>query len=547
MFSSAFAALFLATAAPAPLMTVRIAPGPMDERVGSGAVDIRIHVPDVEAPANAPLTDFAPGNLVVIDRRGVVPRAPGEGRGWSPAREVKGDLTLSYRLDVRNTPTNSNTTPLNPRIDGKGFSAIGTTMLAIPKVPGARRILIDWDLSAMGKGATAVSSFGDGDVEVAAGPVARLSRAVFMAGRLSRSPRKATGKFSAAWSGDPGYDLRPPMAWSEKLHAHMVGFFRTPDDPAYRVFLRRSENNPGGGVAFPNSFFETYGPGVTAESMKGVLGHEMVHTFVMGDMGRWYSEGAAVYYQLQLPWRAGMVTTEQYLRDINLTAARYYTNAEIGSHEDRIGPNFFRNPWLNTLAYDRGAIYFAALDGKVRRASGGKRSIDDLVRIMVGRQRAGASLQEADWTDLLRKEIGEDAVALHRGMIDGSAVMVPESGDYGPCFRRVDTKIRRYALGFQEKRLGGDMVEVTNLGADSEAAKAGVREGDLVTITPRLSSEGPRRDPAQHVTLTGTRDGKPISITYNPRGAAVDGYQWERVPNVPETACRSAFDRAPKS
>src|SRR5690606_38318677 len=124
------------------------------------------------------------------------------------------------------------------------------------------------------------------------------------------------------------------------------------------------------GVAFPNSFFETYGRGVTAESMKGVLSHEMVHTFTMTGLGRWYDEGSAVYYQLQLPWQAGMVTTEQYLRDINLTAARYYTNAEIDSPEDRIGPNFFSNQWLNTLAYDRGALYFAVLDGKVRRASG---------------------------------------------------------------------------------------------------------------------------------------------------------------------------------
>jgi hypothetical protein len=34
------------------------------------------------------------------------------------------------------------------------------------------------------------------------------------------------------------------------------------------------------------------------------------------------------------------------------------------------------------------------------------------------------------------------------------------------------------------------------------------------------------------------RDGKPLSVTYLPRGEAVDAYQWERVAGVPESACR---------
>ena len=55
----------------------------------------------------------------------------------------------------------------------------------------------------------------------------------------------------------------------------------------------------------------------------------------------------------------------QDLRDINLTAARYYTNAEIDAPEEKIAPNFFKDTWLNTLGYDRGALYFAILNGKI--------------------------------------------------------------------------------------------------------------------------------------------------------------------------------------
>jgi predicted metalloprotease with PDZ domain len=520
----------------APLMTVRLAPGPMDETVNKGHVKITIIMPGVDAPAGVTLLGRAPSDLTVTDAQGVVPRAPSD-KGWVPARPVKGDLTLGYDLTVENTAHNGGTTPINPRIDGKGFSALGQTFLSIPDVKTPYRILIDWDLKAMGPGATAVSSAGDGTVELPAGPVARLQRMVFMAGQLYRDPPNG-GKdnFSAAWSGKAAFDLHPPMQWAANLHAYMMTFFNTPHDPAYRVFLRENgAGNPGGGVAFPNSFFATYGPTVTVETMEHILGHEMTHTFTANGLGYWYVEGDAVYYQVRLPWRAGMVSTETYLNDINLTAARYYTNAEIDASEDKVIPNFFKDPWLNTLAYDRGALYFAALDGKIKRLTGGKRSIDDLVRIMVHMQRTGQAITEQTWVDLIGKEIGQDAVALHKSMMSGGVVR-PESGDFGPCFRRVDTKIRRYELGFKSKTVDGK-TQVSELVEGSEAAKAGVQNGDFVVL-PIITTDGVKREWKETVTVQVTRDGKTFPITYLPRGAAYDAYQWERVPGVTDSACR---------
>lgn len=520
-----------------PLMTVTISPGPMDETAKVGEVRIVEWIPALQAPAGAPLFEVQGVDLEVTDGLGPLPRM-GEGEHFTPARATHGDLTIRYRVKVENTPDNGGTTPIRPRVDGRGFSALGMTMLAVPETKRPYRIRLMWDLSRMGPGATAVSSFGDGNVDVPAMPLARLGRSIFMAGVLHREPEVARGRFSAAWSGDPGFDLRPPMQWTERLHAWMVDFFRTPNDPAYRVFIRlNGARNPGGGVAFPNSFFATYGPGVTGESMKNILGHEMVHTFTAHDLGKWYDEGNAVYYQVQLPWRAGMVSTEAYLRDINLTAARYYTNAEIDAAEARIEPNFFKNTWLNTLGYDRGALYFAILNGKIRRGSGGARSIDDLLREMVRRDRAGETLTEAAWLDLVRQEIGEDGVAVHRKMIAGG-VIAPESDDYGPCFRRVPAKIRRYELGFTPKTLPDRRAEVTELVSGSEAAKAGLQNGDVVTM-PVITTEGAKRDPQWTLTAPVTRDGKAFQATWLPRTAATfDAWQWERVAGVPDSACR---------
>jgi predicted metalloprotease with PDZ domain len=326
------------------------------------------------------------------------------------------------------------------------------------------------------------------------------------------------------------------MQWTARLHAWMGTFFQTDGDSPYRVFLRYNPANAGGGVAFPNSFVVTYGAGVSAESLKHILPHEMTHTWTANDLGKWYDEGDAVYYQALLPWRAGMISTEAYLDDLNKTAARYYTNPELSTPEAKIIPNFWSDTWLNTLAYDRGALYFAVLNGKIRRASGNKRSVDDLVRSMIHKARAGDTIAEATWIELVRQEIGEDGVTVHRSMMQGGLV-IPESDDYGPCFRRVTRPIRRFELGFTPKSLPDGKKLVQALIDDSEAAKAGLKNGDVVTYQT-ITTDGVRRDPTATLTATVTRDGNTFPVTFLPRGKAVDAFQWERDPTVPDTECR---------
>ena len=534
-------------AAPSRTITLSMTPGPADEATNTGYVDVSIAIPKVHAAAGEPLFTAPLGTRPTItDDAGAAPITAGAAgeeppnRTYSATRAVSGQVVIRYRVAIQNTADNGGTTPIFPRLDGKAFSAIGMTFLAIPQVKAPYGLRIHWDLSRMGAGATGVSSLGDGDAAGPVGPVAsRMENMVVMAGQLHRARMADDRRFEAVWSGDPGFDPRPAMDWAGKLHAWMVDFFQTPDDPAYRVFLRNNAaRNPGGGVAFPNSFFATWGQGVSGENLKQILGHEMTHTFTANELGRWYVEGDAVYYQVQLPWRAHMVSTDQYLRDINLTAARYYTNLKINGREADIDPNFFKDKWLNTLAYDRGALYFAQLNGMLRRKTQGARSIDDLVRVMVRKGRNGEEITDETWYGLIRKEIGEEAVDLTKSMLVGG-IVIPESDDYGPCFRRVATPIRRYELGFDPPKgaLPGTPVVVAGLLPDSEAARAGLKNGDKV-ILPPLTTEGPRRDPQATVTAQVVRGGHTVPITWLPRGEAVDGYQWERVPDLPDAACR---------
>jgi predicted metalloprotease with PDZ domain len=289
-------------------------------------------------------------------------------------------------------------------------------------------------------------------------------------------------------------------------------------------------------VAMTQSFAVGYGPTTTAEGLKRIFGHEMTHTWTAKEeVGKWFNEGNAVYYQGLLPWRAGLITTDQYLADINQTASRYYTNAMRHTPEDQVLAAFWDDTRIRVLPYDRGAMYFAVLNGKIRKASGGKRSLDDLIRTMVVRIKTDQPVSEAIWLDMLRREIGEDGPATHRAMMAGE-LMLPESDGFGPCFRRTPAKIRQFDMGFDNKSLLGADKTIQGLKPDSEAAKAGVRDGDKVISGG--ASDSIQADVTRTVTLKLMRDGKPLSVTYLPRGQTVDAYQWERDAGDPETASR---------
>jgi predicted metalloprotease with PDZ domain len=346
---------------------------------------------------------------------------------------------------------------------------------------------------------------------------------------------KPTG-FSAAWLGDPPFDPRPLMGWAERLHGWMSGFFQDASEPPYRVVLRYNPINAGGGAALSNSFLLTWGETAkNPEGLKGTLAHEMIHTWTASSLGgQWYGEGIAVHYQALLPLRAGMLTPDQYLEDINDTARRYYTNALNNTPDAEIAARFWEDTRIRTLPYDRGAMYFAVLDEKIRKASGGKRSLDDLIREMVRRRAAGETVPEAGWLDILAKDLGDEGRRVHADMLAGK-LMLPGSEAFGPCFVRTTGRFRRFDLGFEPKSLVGDVKIIRGLKPDSEAAKAGLKDGDVVTYSVAMDSV--QGDQTRLLTLNVTREGKTFPITYLPRGEVVDAWQWARAPGVPDDRC----------
>lgn len=573
----AVAAAFVlaASAAASPALTIELAPRPAAVGGQVERVDVNLRFTGVEIAAGEPVlqlpliasnVDTVAATLdrvEVRDALGVVPLgdsrtdlpveaardayAGGPSRSWIAARRTRGALTVRYAVPAAAVlPPRGAAPPFAFSNDGGGTSAAGHVFLLLP--PGTRdyRTRLTWNLSALPRGSRAASSWGVGNV-AASEPLkpAQLRAAYFMAGAIGVWQKPAPrGGFFSAWQGKPPFDAAELMRWTGALYGRYAVFFGQRRPPPYGVFLRFNPINAGGGVGLHHSFVTTFGraggPGSDPDDLRSTLAHEMFHTFQpfieqpAGLESSWFGEGLATFYQARLPLRFGMIQPQAFLDNLNFHAGRYYTSAMASAPNSEVPKRFWADTRIRTLPYDRGMLYFATVDAAVRKASGGTRSLDQLMLAMLARQQAGKVTTNADWEQVLEAELGASAVADFRAFLDGR-IPLPDSTAFGPCFRRVAKPMRRYELGFDPAVLAEPQRIVRGLVPGSAAAAAGLRDGDEIVVpVPQDSIQG---EQDRRLDLSIKRDEQVLAVTYLPRGETVEAWQWERVSGLADSAC----------
>ncbi|HEX4266542.1 MAG TPA: hypothetical protein VHY36_01545 [Steroidobacteraceae bacterium] len=559
-----------AYAAAVPLLTITLTPAAADPSGNIPYVDVQVVASDMHAAAGKPLlrlplvssnvTTIANSieSLRVTDSSGALSLTTRDDqpsglmffRHWYAGRAVAGTLAIRYRAPITNALNPGGAAPpLELRTEDGGFSADASTFLVLPDSDNVYRVALRWDFAGLGPKAVGLSTLGAGDIGAA--PADQSARralntlydsGLYVMGGLVHvypSPLPADG-FMSAWQGSPPFDATGLMRWTRSLYGSYLRFFRAPPRQPYEVFLRRNLINAGGGVEVGGSFVGTFDRQTQERDFKLTLAHEMVHTFSPpldapdGLLSSWYAEGLAVNYERVLPWRAHGISTADFLADLNKTAGRYYTDQLNDTPNSQIPARFWADTRVRVLPYDRGSLYFAQLNAELRRSTGGRRSLDDLVMQMITRHRLGQRLDEATWISLVRQALGARGVAQFRAMMSGKLV-IPPSDAFGPCFERTTAPLRRYQLGFDSQVLMEPARIVRGLMPGSAAARAGLRNDDRI-VKP-VPQDAIQADQDATLTLLIERDGRTFPITYLPRGATVPAYQWRRRPGVPDAEC----------
>lgn len=468
------------------------------------------------------------------------PDGPKPYRHWKANRAVHGAVTISYRAPITDAlnPLGA-APPLELRSESGGFSGLAGTYVMLPDTDKTYRLKLAWDFSALGGDTLGVSTLGVGTQASAAKTPEELESTFTMGGHIHHEPSApAADGFFSAWQGEPPFDARALMQWTHRLYGSYLTFFDN-HGVTYNVFLRRNKVNPGGGVEVANSFVGTFDDGTPVEEFKLTLAHEMVHTFVgaLDDKDElaasWFSEGLAVYYQRLLPYRAGQISREDYLKDINITAARYYTDLLNTTPNDQIAARFWADTRVRVLPYDRGALYFAQLNAEIVKASHGKRSLDDLVLSFLKRRAAGQPLTQAVWIDAVTRELGASGKQRFDDMMSGKPVVL-DSDAFGACFQRTQKPMRRYDLGFDPTVLVQPKRIIRGLVPGSAAAEAGLKDGD--EILKPVPQDGIQADQTARLKLQIRRGDKVFDVSYLPRGETVPTWQWMATGNPSCTA-----------
>ncbi|PKP79984.1 MAG: hypothetical protein CVT79_17210 [Alphaproteobacteria bacterium HGW-Alphaproteobacteria-18] len=462
-------------------------------------------------------------------------------RRWIAARATQGDVTVRYTIEPRVITSATRPGPLiDTRTELTGFYGSGNTMLALPVSGWPREVALGWNLEDLTSGARAASSLGEGDV-TATVTAQNLNNSFFFAGPLRSQPEDGAGDFAIYWMTPAAFDLDGAAAWTQQAYTYFNSFFGASDTP-FRIFMRTTERFQGGGGGGFNSFiFGTVeGEDRDPDEVRGLLAHEALHHFVggYGDGGgaggqQWYSEGVTNYYTVVLPYRAGLTSLEHYINDFNGYAKSYYTNPQSNLSNTEVTRLFFADGNAQIVPYNRGPLYVALVDARIRAASGGELRADDLIFDFIESQKE-AEDGVALWHDLVEIYLGEAGSAEFRAMMEGRPLDLP-SDLFGPCFVAEEQMLQNFVIGFRPYKDEEGRTRAGPILPGTAAEATGIARYDIIT-NPDALEAARTAAPGTPLTLTLQRDSETLSRTYTPWTPALPGKQWVRTP-VPESDC----------
>jgi predicted metalloprotease with PDZ domain len=288
-------------------------------------------------------------------------------------------------------------------------------------------------------------------------------------------------------------------------------FWQEDDFPYYLVTLTPYEENRSGtdGSEFTNAFWLFLQPDGSVRADLPLIAHESFHAWDPKKMGllagedygetKWFKEGFTEYYAQLLTYKAGVRSEADYVGSMNKDLLRF-------SQSDS--------------EYVRGRVIALWLDGEIRRESGGKDSLDDVMFAMVKGSDRPMTLKRIFATaDVYLSP--ESQALLRKAVNEHGDLPAPETAPLvDACYRASLQENPTFDLGF-DYRKAHETHMISGVFEGGPAFEAGLRDGQPLGRVSFYND-----DPDKMAKIFVKVDGVEKQVSYYPRGKTVMAWKY---------------------
>jgi predicted metalloprotease with PDZ domain len=247
-----------------------------------------------------------------------------------------------------------------------------------------------------------------------------------------------------------------------------------------------------GGTGLLDSFALFATSNAQVPLLRGLLAHEYFHNWNPVRLGKmpdpeqsmyWLSEGFTEFYTYELLHRSRIISDEELIEEFNRRIKEYYTLPTRTEPNSRIVSDFWNDREIGRLPYLRGMIFAMNLNAAIKKATGGRNSLDDLIRDLNGQYKRSKPLLTSELIVAgAAKYLGHNAEAfaarLQKEIYDGELI-APDTAALDGLARLETAEIPLWEIGLDtdvllKKRL------VAGVRPDTAAFAAGLRNGQKV-------------------------------------------------------------------
>jgi predicted metalloprotease with PDZ domain len=511
--------------------------------------NVEVRFEQVKAPLRFAFPAFSPGgwkidevagnvlDLAAVDgARRILPVVKIDKQTWEIGKPGDGTVVVAYRVyaNERGTPYAAR---LNTAMAHANFASI------LGYAPERQRAPTRLTLTPFGDWKLTSSLAPDGATPFAfvAPDFDQLADGIFLAGSFTELGFDDGGAhYRLAFSRAPDFKDRKVGDDVRKIVREAAAVFgETPFDRYLFVYLLEADGGHGGiehlfgtSICAPLDSFEDR---EAYKKFLGVTAHEFVHAWNVKRMrpaglgpfdftkespthNLYVAEGFTSYYGNLVAVRGGATTREEYFK--SLGDGLVVDRGNAGIREKSLEAHSW-DWWLPTgipyltyrTNYTRGSLVALVLDLEIRNATGGTRSLDDVMRALYARTgKRATGYTDAELRDALVRDGAPgmdarlDAMVTRPGTLDvasGLALLgvevVPDPASPALPF-----------VGWRTSTPGKDFPAIDWIEPGSPGAVAGLQDRDLIVALDdrRISAERLDKE------LALLQPGKPVSVSF---------------------------------